>query len=71
MAKAYETSDDESLLILEKIMENSYQRKIMRETMDRVFSKMAKVVNIKFPEDELKKLKDEFVILKHSMSILK
>ena len=61
--------DKDSLIILQKVMENSYQRKVLKEVVDRVYAKMTSLLDEKFPTTDFKKLKEEFMNLKHSINI--
>eukprot|EP00866_Antonospora_locustae_P001640 jgi/Antlo1/1640/157 len=61
---------EESLAILEKVMENNYQRKILKEMVERIVGKMANLLDTKFPDDDFRRLKDEFRLLKQSMNII-
>lgn len=61
---------EESLEILQKVMENSYQRKILKEMVERIVGKMANLLDAKFPDDDFRRLKEEFFLLKQSMNII-
>lgn len=61
---------EESLMILEKVMENSYQRKVLKEMVERIIGKMANLLDMKFPDNDFRKLKEEFLVLKQSLDII-
>lgn len=60
---------EESLAILEKVVENSYQRKTLKEMVERIVGKMASLLDAKFPDDDFRRLKEEFLLLRQSMDV--
>lgn len=65
------TWEDEKLEIWKKMMENSYQRKELKQVIERVSFKLREVQSSKFPESEFEKLKNEFSEITRTMSFLR
>ena len=69
MPTAKSKQSEDSLLILEKVMKNSYQRKMLKEVLERIQTKMVALLDTKFPSSDFEKLKEEFISLKNGTNI--